>query len=574
MASGVVVESLPDLNQLFGDISLMFCPAEAEVVVQYLKTIYGEQFKSLGNQDLLSCLDRLYHFGYVSSSNLTLLDEFVASKSINQNVINRRIEDFKGSRPSEIKTDVKVEGRSNEIQEIMRSLNSKQNAVVNLYGTTGIGKTTLAKKIYAKWIGKKHVFDLREAKDMRKVYLNIMGTLKLSVSGLVLPMDYVVGRIRKYIENEGDGQPVLFLLDNVEQLTEGKGKEGKNLRIQLIQFLNKLSGYEYEKGSLNMLLTSRFEIKVKETVTDYELQPLEKFFSEQILLPGKTSNVNTWQREKLLGICKGVPLLLKGTAAILRQRRKSPNDLIRVTETSSQKETQTPSNSNLTENKEEKSLGFREEGVDESQVSVIREMFNTLPSDSLRMSAVSLSLSHGPFSATTAAKVLGIRIPEAVAQLEGLTTSEITQHVLNGEDKQMMYDIHPLLKKYAESIANDTKFCESYTKAERRFNEHFLSKIKRIARFIESDYVKAFFEFERDRQNYEFTIDSSLLPEYFSVPGGYQEKALVVSLFNAVLTGEKQAKLFHSWAEVCRDDGNLGKPFASPCRNHYRLYSF
>ena len=384
----------------------------------------------------------------------------------------------------------------------MKSLNSKQNAVVNLYGATGIGKTTLAKKIYAKWMGKKHVFDLRENKDMGEVYVNIMGTLKLSVPERVLPMVYVVGRIRKYIENESDGQPVLFLLDNVEQLTEGKGNEGKNLRIQLIQFLNELSGYEYKKGSLNMLLTSRFAIKVKETVTDYELQPLENVFSEKILLSGKTSSVNTWQRERLLGICKGVPLLLKGTAAILRQRRKSPNDLIRVTETSSQKETQTPSNSNLTENKEEKLLDFKEEGVDESQMSVIREMFNTLPSDSLRMSAVSLSLFHAPFSATTAAKVLGMRIPEAVVQLEGLTTSEIIQHVLDGEDKQMMYDIHPLLKKYAESIANEAKFCESYTKAERRFYEHFLSEMKRIAGFIESDYVKAFFEFERDRQNY------------------------------------------------------------------------
>ena len=567
MASSVA-ESLPDLNQLFRDISLKFYPAESEDIVQYLKRIYGEQFKSLGNQDLLSCLDRLYEFGYVSSSNLTLLGEFVASKSINQNVINKRIENFKVSLPSEIKTDIELQGRSTEIREIMKSLNSKQNAVVNLYGATGIGKTTLAKKIYAKWMGKKHVFDLRENKDMGEVYVNIMGTLKLSVPERVLPMVYVVGRIRKYIENESDGQPVLFLLDNVEQLTEGKGNEGKNLRIQLIQFLNELSGYECKKGSLNMLLTSRFAIKVKETVTDYELQPLENVFSEKILLPGKTSSVNTWQRERLLGICKGVPLLLKGTAAILRQRRKSPNDLIRVTETSSQKETQTPSNSNLTENKEEKLLDFKGEGVDESQMSVIREMFNTLPSDSLRMSAVSLSLFHAPFSATTAAKVLGMRIPEAVVQLEGLTTSEIIQHVLDGEDKKMMYDIHPLLKKYAESIANEAKFCESYTKAERRFYEHFLSEMKRIAGFIESDYVKAFFEFERDRQNYEFTIDSTLLPEYFSVPGGYQEKALIVSLFNAMLTGEKQTKLFRSWVEVCRDDGNLGKPFASPCSNH------
>ena len=70
MASSVA-ESLPDLKQLFRDISLKFYPAESEDIVQYLKRIYGEQFKSLGNQDLLSCLDRLYEFGYVSSSNLT-----------------------------------------------------------------------------------------------------------------------------------------------------------------------------------------------------------------------------------------------------------------------------------------------------------------------------------------------------------------------------------------------------------------------------------------------------------------------------------------------------------------------
>ena len=62
MASSVA-ESLPDLNQLFRDISLKFYPAESENVVQYLKRIYGEQFKSLRNQDLLSCLDRLYEFG-------------------------------------------------------------------------------------------------------------------------------------------------------------------------------------------------------------------------------------------------------------------------------------------------------------------------------------------------------------------------------------------------------------------------------------------------------------------------------------------------------------------------------
>ena len=57
MASSVV-ENLSELHKLFRDISLKFSPAESEDVVQSLKRIYGEEFKSLANQDLLSCLDR------------------------------------------------------------------------------------------------------------------------------------------------------------------------------------------------------------------------------------------------------------------------------------------------------------------------------------------------------------------------------------------------------------------------------------------------------------------------------------------------------------------------------------
>ena len=34
-------------------------------MLQSFERIYEEQFKSLGNQDLLSCLDRLSEFGYV-----------------------------------------------------------------------------------------------------------------------------------------------------------------------------------------------------------------------------------------------------------------------------------------------------------------------------------------------------------------------------------------------------------------------------------------------------------------------------------------------------------------------------
>ena len=556
-----ILESPYELNQLFRDISSKFSPAESEDVVKSSKRIYGEQFKSLGNQDLLSCLDRLCKFGYVTSKKLTLIKEFIATRSNNEQDINKRVEDFETSHPSQPEPEKELHGRIEEFKEITEKLKMKP-FVVNLYGSAGVGKTTLARNICDKWAGEKYVFDLREAKDMTAVYLNIMGKLDLNIQNVRFKMRTVVGRIHDLLKVTSKGPSVLLLLDNVDQFTEGKGKEGKNLRTQFLFFLGKLSEFDGEKGSLNVLLTSRTRLNNSEKVSDFKLQPLTNKFSEKILLPTETFHVEAQQKKKLLDICKGVPLLLKGTAAILKQRRKSPSDLIDEIEMNSKEAAGIPVKSKYEEDTEERPFNSEGEGIDDEQISVIREMFYTLPSDTLRVSAVSVSLFHGPFTASTAAKILGVSTSEVVAQLEGLVTNEII-HVVDEESKQLIYDIHPLLRKYAESIQNDAMFYESYTEAKGRFYEHFMSKMKRIAGLIESSYMRAFNEFKRDRPNFEFATDIALLPEYFSVPGGYLESALIVSLFNAMLSGKKQTKLFHSWAEMCKDDGNLGMFFFS-----------
>ena len=565
MASSVV-ENFSELRQLFRDISLKFSPAESEDVVQSLKRIYGEEFKSLANQDLLSCLDRLYEFGYVTGTKLTLIKEFIATRSNNQHDINKRVEDFETYRPSQPEPEKELSGRIEEVKKITERL--KMIPVVNLYGSAGVGKTTLAKEICKRWEvedGKSFYFDLRNATDMTGIYRRIVGPLNVTLAGgtgVSLEVDYndVVPLIHERVKKESAGQPVLFLLDNVEQLSEEKGKEGKNLKAQFNIFLEKLLQlFEGETGTINMLLISRTQLKDSEKVTGYVLQPLKDSFSENILLPEESASIEAQKKEKLLDICKGIPLLLKGTAAILKQRRKSPNDLIRLIETS-QKETGAAVKSKLEEDSEEKPFDFEEEGVDEHQMSIIREMFYSLPSDSLRVSAVSVSVFCGPFSSSTAAKILGVSISEAVAQLEGLVTNEII-HVANEDAKQLMYDIHPLLRKYAESIKNDVMFCESYTEAEGRFYEHYMSKVRTVGEFVGSDYSRALNEFTRDGPNYEFAIEISLLSKYFSVPGGYKESDLTVSVLIAMFPRDKLLKLFHSWAVMCQEDRKIGMYF-------------
>ena len=83
--------------------------------------------------------------------------------------------------------------------------------------------------------------------------------------------------------------------------------------------------------------------------------------------------------------------------------------------------------------------------------------------------------------------------------------------------------------------------------------------MEKIAKLIEPEYVRAFHLFEKDRGNYEFTIEISLQPEYFVVQSEFHDKALLASLFTAMLTDKKIIKVFHSWAEMCEDDGKSGE---------------
>ena len=175
-------ETAQGLQQLFIDISLKFSSVESENVVKILKNNYGGKFDMLGNRDLLESLHLLKkQIGYVSENNLKLIEDVIAPKSNNEEIIKKFIERFKASRSVTADPEKELLGRSEEIKRINKKLESKDTGVLNLFGSSGIGKTKLANEVCLQWQGIYRVFDLREAKDMRAIYYNMLHSLELVV---------------------------------------------------------------------------------------------------------------------------------------------------------------------------------------------------------------------------------------------------------------------------------------------------------------------------------------------------------------------------------------------------------
>ena len=550
--AAVGIETAPGLQQLFKVISPKFKAVESESIVKTLKKNYGGKFDLLDSHDLMKCFQLLEKHGYVSDNKLNLIEDFVATKSDEEKLIKKDIDRFKDSLLGKGDPEEELQGRSEEIKKINKKLESKDTVVLNLFGSSGVGKTKLATEVCSQWRGNYRVFDLREAKDMKAIYYNMLHSLELVIPVGRVDQNYVVTKVLEKVEEfKGEKDAVLFMLDNVDLFTAGKGKEGKNLKTAFMDFLAKLLERKERQSPLKLLLTSKTELRGSKRMDDFKVRSLKRNYSEKLIFPKGMTDVKPQQKDNLISITKGFPLFLKGLGAILRQERKSPEELIAEVVHALKK-------LKLEQDAEGKLAGFQEEGVDVNQMLAVSLMFETLSTERLKLSAVVVSLFHGPFSVATAAKVLDIDPLEAIVQLEGLVASQIIS-VVNEEAKERKYDIHPLLRKYADSIKNNEDFLAPYLEAKARFYEFFMSRMKKIAELIEPNYVNAFNLFETDRGNYEFTVEISLQPEYFIVPGEFHENALIASLFIAMLTDNQLIKVFHSWAEMCEDDGKTGE---------------
>ncbi len=558
----VAREISPHFDQLLKEVSSELSPEEQKHAVSSIQSIFKGKFEDQQERDLYSCLHLFANQGLVSEDNLTLLERFVTPKTSKKESVQEKIQDFKSIRQLEaVKTKEDLTGRVHDLEKVMTMLittTGSSPSVVNLYGSRGVGKTTLAIETLSKWPGRKFKADFRGITDMKSVHFHVLNALTQSERTVVsYEANPVICRMQQLMR---DGQSdILLLLDNVDQFAGGDGDAATALNINFVKFLRKLLGFT-GKSKLKILLTSRTELRHGDSldVDNYEVKALDKAVSSDLLRTHGNLSLEDEQREKLIQMCRGNPLILNGMAAILRQNIADDKKLLETIEqeaVTGTPETGLPPTEKVTQQRE--IFDYKEEDIDKEQENCLRKMFFFLPSKRLKESAVSVSLFCRSFSAEAAATILGVDSSEAVIQLEGLRNSKVVS--VDPERKVLFYNIHPLMRKLLRSIGNSNIFIKVYQKARDRFCNLFMSKLKSISRLLDKNYIEATNRFELDKPNFELALNISLKSDRLLIPEEHHESVMICYLFEAMLDQKQQRSIFNSWAEKAEEDGKEGK---------------
>ena len=555
-------EISPRFDKLLKDVVDDLSPEELKYAVSSIKTNFEKgKFADKGDQDLYSCLHLFANQGLVSEDNLTLLEKFVVTPQTSKKEgIEAKIRGFKAIRLQETEeqtaaTRKELTGRHSDLENVMSKLTTGGSSVLNLYGSSGVGKTRLATEVVSQWQGTmKFKVDLREVERMEDVHFQVLQALMIgskettTVSYEANPVIFKMRQLRQ--RGLGD---ILLLLDNVDQFSGGNSKAATSLNGDFVTFLQRLITGR-AKSSLKILLTSRSAFR--HDVDNYEVKGLEKISSGELLQRQGTPAIHGSQRERLVEMCRGKPLLLNGMASILRQEIADAERLLGTIEQELEVEPSQGAGDEETEKKE--TFDAKEEGIDEEQLSCLRKMFFFLPSKTLKESAVSVSLFCRPFSLEAASKILGVNVSEAAIRMEGMRNSQVVSVV--PEAKELLYDLHPLMRKFLKSIGNIKAFVDAFQKAKDNFCKHFISQLTTIAALLDKEYVKAFDSYDFEKLNFELALDISLKSSYLLIPRRHQQSVMICYLLEAMLNDQKQRrKIFHAWAEKVEEDGKEGE---------------
>ena len=427
---------------------------------------------------------------------------------------------------------MKFYGRSQEIEQIIQPIVTREAGIVVITGGPGFGKTTVAIKVGFKLRDRSESVVLFCSLRSKAAVIDVATSMILTCSkNHFQPPENPQHWLRNWSKQQQ--QRIAFILDNAEDVLEsGDQAEFATLLKDMKMF---------SKGNVTFVVTSRKLFK-DPSVKEVRLTPLSpdeaiKLIESKV---DESEQVKLSQTEKLVELCGYVPLALCIIGSLVSDYTE--DELIRCLE--------------------EKPMDVLKEDLsdDNSVEKAIKTSFDSL-TNSGQKALLLLSAFPGSFDSTAAKALISSSCPE---QPELILCSLKNRSLVEKTAPQRYY-VHQLIKAYAKKIGQ-----AEYSQGEKEAFTHFTSRLVDNANMYWSkDKCKESIEaFNKDRHNFEYFLqfyqqgsifqDPShlkanlmTLVEEFSQKCLYLEMCLLPSIY---------VKLLETWLQLLMSVNNTQQP--------------
>ena len=413
-----------------------------------------------------------------------------------------------------------------------------QNITIpSLAGASGVGKTKLAKQFLESQSAINTItVDLRGIQTIELICVETLKCFGKLVSVEDASINLLAHEISKYVLSKS----TILLLDNADEFVSFRG-DGQDLTGQFSKLVQSI--LHSTEGNLKLIITSReksSDPKADEFLHQEQLLALRDTDASQII---KSKMIYGSQPENVIAEaskqCCNLPLNLKIVAAALRDQGVELKDIVEaISRAAAQWKVK----------KQQEKVTLPEE--DFYTYGVLSDMFDRL-SDTVQQTAVALSLFTRSFTFKSVKAVLQQfvdrqRLFLSLDHLKGVNFISLEKDAEHKDE--IVFDMHPKVREFLSGKSSLEFLQDFYQDSKKMFFNYFKEQLASISQLMDTDYTKAYEQYQAENSNFEFVLTQGGLE--MVLYENYNDIQLVANLLQGMLDAQQRLTIFKNFAQT------------------------